>query len=76
MHEEEEASHYLDLCHVVMESPVVDKLQDDPQTLGCLVQFVHTHYMSMSYTLHDLNLFIGRTRRVGIECVLVSGRQC
>ena len=47
---------HLDLRHVVVQPPVVDQLEYDPQTLGGLVQLVHTHDVSVSYPLHDLDL--------------------
>ena len=47
---------HLHLCHVVMQPSVVDQLQDDPQALGRLVEFVHAHHVTMPYALHNLDL--------------------
>lgn len=38
-----------------MQVPSIHQLQDDPQTLGRLIQLVHGHDVSVAHTLHDLD---------------------
>ena len=52
----------LNLCHVVVQSSVVDELQYDPEAFGGLVQLVHAHDVSMANPLHDLDLICSKER--------------